>query len=160
MIRPATTDDAGQIASLYNYYVENTTVTFEEDPLPNSEVARRITTVMLNNLWLVSEQQGSIAGYACATPFDTRASYRHSVETTVYLAKDRVRQGLGTGLYAALIEELRNRGRHCAIGRITLPNDASIALHEKLGFAKAAQLNEIGYKLERWIDVSYWELLL
>jgi phosphinothricin acetyltransferase len=160
MIRPATTNDAEQIASLYNYYVEKTTVTFEEDSLPASEVARRITAVMLDNPWLVAEQQGSITGYAYAAPFETRTSYRHSVETSIYLAKNKIRQGLGTDLYAALIENLRNCDRHCAIGRIALPNDASIALHEKLGFTKVAQLNEIGYKFEQWIDVGYWELLL
>jgi len=96
MIRPATTGDAEQIAPLYNYYVENTTVTFEEEPLSASEIERRIIAVMKDNPWLVSEQRGSIAGYAYATPFDARCAYRNAVETTVYLAKDCIGQGLGS----------------------------------------------------------------
>lgn len=160
MIRPATTDDADQIAAIYNYYIENTIVTFEEECVPASEVAQRIAAVIPDSPWLVSEEQGSIVGYAYATPLEARASYRHSVEATIYLEKGRVGQGLGATLYSALVADLQERGRHCAIGRVALPNDASIALHEKLGFVKVAHLREIGYKFDRWIDVGYWELLL
>jgi phosphinothricin acetyltransferase len=135
MIRPATIDDAKQIAS-------------------------RIVAVMADNSWLVSEQRGSIVGYAYATEFDDRAAYRYSVETTVYLANDQVGRGLGSELYSALIEDLRSRSCHCAVGRIALPNKASVALHEKLGFANVAQLREIGHKFDQWIDVSYWQLIL
>jgi len=160
MIRPATIDDAEQIAVLYNYYVENTTVTFEEKCIPVSEIANRIVAVAADNSWLVSEQGGSIVGYAYATEFDDRAAYRHSVETTLYLANDQVGRGLGSELYSALIEDLRSRSRHCAVGRIALPNEASVALHEKLGFTNVAQLREVGRKFDQWIDVSYWQLML
>jgi len=160
MIRPATSGDAEQIAAIYNYYVENSTVTFEEEPLPAPEIERRIIDVSTNNPWLVSEQQDLITGYAYATPFDARGAYRNSVETTVYLTRDNIGQGLGSKLYAALIEDLRSRNRHCAVGKIALPNGASVALHEKFGFEKVAQLREIGFKFDQWIDVGYWELLL
>jgi phosphinothricin acetyltransferase len=160
MIRPATTDDVEQITTLYNHYVENTVITFEEDRLSATEMATRIAGVTETDLWLVSEQQGSITGYAYATPFDSRPAYRHAVETTVYLAPEHVGQGVGSKLYRALLDQLRVREFHCAIGRIALPNDASVALHEKFGFVKVAQLKDVGRKFDQWIDVGYWELLL
>ncbi len=145
---------------LYNHYVENTVITFEEDRLSAAEMAVRITGIMETDLWLVSKQQGSIAGYAYAAPFDARPAYRHAVETTVYLAPRHVGRGVGSELYRALIDRLRDHEFHCAIGRIALPNDASVALHEKFGFVNVAQLQEIGRKFDQWIDVGYWELLL
>ena len=85
---------------------------------------------------------------------------RFSVETTVYVAPGHMRRGLGAALYRQLIDELRVRGVHAAVGGIALPNAASIALHEKLGFKKIGQFVEIGRKLDRWVDVGYWELIL
>ncbi|MFL2546523.1 MAG: N-acetyltransferase family protein [Candidatus Rariloculaceae bacterium] len=160
MIRPANTDDVERIASLYNYYVANTIATFEEEPVTVAEMQTRLTTVITSNPWFVAEEEGSIVGYAYAGQFERRASYRHSVETSVYLDRARVGNGFGMRLYTALLGDLRARGRHCAIGRIALPNDASIALHERLGFENVAHLREIGFKFNQWIDVGYWELLL
>ncbi len=159
MIRPATTGDAGEIAAFYNHYVENTVITFEEESISTAEMAARITLVTSTNPCLVSEEQGSITGYAYASPFDSRAAYRHSVETTVYLSPEHVGRGLGSKLYRALLDDLLGREIHCAIGRIALPNDPSVALHEKFGFVKVAELREIGRKLDQWVDVGYWELL-
>ena len=159
MIRPATTRDAEQIATLYNFYVENTVVTFEETRVSASEMATRIATIMSAYPWLVLEKQGSIAGYAYAGLFDSRCAYRTSVESTIYLAHDQAGRGLGSKLYRALLDDLLVSDVHCAIGRIALPNEPSITLHEKFGFVNVGQLREIGRKFDRWIDVGYWELL-
>lgn len=160
MIRPCTPDDAEPICSIYNHYVRETVVTFEETSVPATEMAQRISDVTARLPWLVWEVDGTIFGYAYATPWKARAAYRHSVEASIYLAPNATRQGLGSRLYIALIEALRQKGLHCVIGGAALPNPASEALHEKLGFTKVAEFLEVGFKFGRWIDVAYWELIL
>lgn len=161
MIRTATVNDAAAIAGIYNHYVLNTIVTFEEQALQVHEMAGRIATTLESNLpWLVFEQSGQILGYTYASKWKSRCSYRFSLETTVYLEKDATGRGLGKGLYAALIDTLRPTQMHALIGGIALPNPASVALHEKLGFVKIGQFREVGWKLSQWIDVGYWELML
>ena len=98
-------------------------------------------------------------GYAYATKWHKRAAYRHSVETSMYLAYDRQGQGIGSKLYAQVLRTLPERNVHAAIGGIALPNDASVALHEKFGFKKAAHYQEVGFKFDRWIDVGHWQIL-
>jgi phosphinothricin acetyltransferase len=160
MIRAAATDDARAICEIYNRYVRDTFVTFEETPVDGDEMARRIVDVGSRFPWLVYDADGAVAGYAYATNWKVRSAYRFSVETTVYVAPPHQRRGIGVALYRALIAELRARGFHSAIGGIALPNSASVALHEKLGFKKIAQFEEIGRKHDRWIDVGYWQLIL
>ncbi len=160
MLRPCTPSDAAQICDIYNHYVRETTITFEESPVPAPEMARRITDITAHLPWLVWEADGAILGYAYAAPWKARAAYRHSVESSVYLAPQATGHGLGSQLYAALIADLRERGVHCVIGGAALPNPASVSLHEKLGFAKVAEFREVGFKFGQWIDVAYWELLL
>lgn len=160
MIRGAETGDAAQICAIYNHHVRDTIVTFEESPVTAAEMASRITDVTARWPWLVSEQGGTIAGYAYATEWKTRSAYRFSVESTVYVARSFARRGIGTRLYEALIPLLKQRQVHCVVGGIALPNDASVALHEKLGFVKIGQFVEVGLKFGRWIDVGYWELVL
>lgn len=159
-IRSAVLDDAPQIARIYNHYVTNTYVTFEEEPVSSKEMSERIARVLSNHCWLVYERDQAIEGYAYASAWHTRASYRRSVETTVYLDCEKVGGGRGSQLYAKLLEELRARGFHTAIGGISLPNPASIALHEKFGFKKVAHYKEVGWKFDQWIDVGYWQLML
>jgi phosphinothricin acetyltransferase len=159
-IRPAVAGDAQQICAIYNHYVVTTVVSFEEQPVAAEEMARRIAEVGAHYPWLVWDEDETICGYAYATRWKERAAYRFSVETTIYLAPDRQRRGIGAALYDALLTELRSRGVHCAFGGIALPNDASVALHEKLGFKKIAHLEQVGWKLGRWVDVGYWQLLL
>jgi phosphinothricin acetyltransferase len=110
--------------------------------------------------WLVFETAAGIAGYAYAAPWKARAAYRHSVESSIYLAPHATGKGLGSALYSELIADLRRLGMHCVIGGAALPNPASVALHDKLGFIKVADFRQVGFKFGRWIDVSYWELLL
>lgn len=159
-IRSIVPADASRIAEIYNHYVRETVVTFEERPVASDEMARRIAETTAGFPWLVSEQCGLVAGYAYASSWKRRSAYRFAVESTVYLAPEFTSRGIGSGLYRALIVEMRARGLHCAIGGIALPNPASIALHEKLGFGPIGHFREVGCKFGRWVDVGYWELIL
>ena len=160
MIRVATAADAAAITAIYNYYIENTTVTFEETPLAPVDLAQRIATVSADYPWLVLERDERILGYAYASRFHARSAYRFTVETTVYVANEAHRGGVGTKLYTDLLERLRALKLHRALGVIALPNDASVGLHEKLGFRKVGEFEEIGWKFGRWINVGYWECAL
>lgn len=160
-IRDASVADAESVAAIYNHFVLTTSISFEEAAVAPAEMAQRIADVQAAALpWLIAEQDGVVAGYAYATKWRARHAYRFSVESTVYLAPALGGKGLGTALYGALIERLRAAGFHMVIGGIALPNPASIALHEKLGFEKVAQFSEVGFKFDRWTDVGYWELKL
>lgn len=160
MIRNATTGDAGAICRIYNHYVENTIITFEEQPVPVAEMADRIDEYTHDYPWLVYEDEEGIRGYAYATKWKTRSAYRFSVESSVYLDVKATGGGLGSRLYRELLAQLGNTSIHAVIAGITLPNQASVALHEKLGFRKIGQFREVGWKFNRWLDVGYWELLL
>lgn len=160
-IRDATADDAAAIAAIYNPYVTGTCVTFDTDPLSAEDMRGRIAETHAAKLpWLVATEAGAIVGYACASRWKGRWAYRYSVETTIYLAPSRTRRGMGRVLYGALIERLRAGGIHAVIGGIALPNEASVALHRQLGFEQVAHFRQVGFKLDRWIDVGYWQLLL
>jgi phosphinothricin acetyltransferase len=157
-IRAATSADGEAID---NHYVTNTIVTFEEEPVAPAEMARRLEAVAAAALpWLVAEQDGRVMGYAYASRWKGRRGYRFSAEVTVYLDPGQVGRGLGTALYERLFSILRKRGIHVVIGGIALPNEASVALHEKLGLEKVAHLKEVGFKLGRWVDVGYWQRTL
>ncbi|MES2129062.1 MAG: arsinothricin resistance N-acetyltransferase ArsN1 family B [Pseudomonadota bacterium] len=160
MIRSATPADAGQIAALYNHYIEQSTITFEEVPVTAEDMAQRIATNSAALPWYVFEQDGQVRGYAYATPWRTRSAYRFSVESTVYVRADSARQGIGQALYGALLDALRSMGVKVILGGIAQPNLASVALHEALGFEKVAHFKNVGRKFDRWIDVAYWELQL
>jgi phosphinothricin acetyltransferase len=160
MIRPATAADAAAIATIYNHYVATTTISFEEEPVGNDGMAERIATVAARLPWLVCEVDGQLVGYAYATPWRVRSAYRYSAESSVYVAPGHAGKGIGKRPYHALIGELRERGLHMVIGGIAQPNEASVALHEALGFRKVAHFSEVGLKFGRWVDVGYWELRL
>ena len=157
-IRPALVADAERICEIYNHYVTNTIVTFEEEPVTASEMRERIAAVIERLLWLVLECDGVIAGYAYAAPWKARSGYRFTVESSIYLAPVQIGRGFGSALYRALLKALRALDVHCVIGGAALPNPASIALHEKLGFRQVAHFRQVGRKFGRWIDVAYWQL--
>lgn len=159
MIRSCQPADAMAVADIYNHYVANTVVTFEETPVAVAEMARRIDELARRWPWVVFEEHGVIKGYAYATDWRARSAYRFSVETTVYVGASHQRRGIGAQLYGALLAKLRECGAHSAVGGIALPNPASVALHEKLGFQRIGQFDEIGFKLGRWVDVGYWQLV-
>ena len=160
MIRNASASDAKQICDIYNYYVINSTVTFEEELISTKEMSDRIDKVHSRLPWLVYEKENEVIGYAYATEWRSRIAYRYSAETTVYLKPGMHGKGIGSLLYKALIETIEPFSIHTLIGGIALPNDSSIALHEKLGFEKVAHFKEVGFKMNKWIDVGYWQLLL
>ncbi len=160
-LRDACELDAQGVADIYNHYVRETIVTFEEEEVTSTEIARRLRDTNAATLpWLVAEREGRILGYAYASRWNGRCAYRFSVEATVYLAPDATGSGLGSRLYKALFEELRARSFHTVIGGISLPNPASVALHEKMGMEKVAHFSEVGYKFGQWIDVGYWQGVL
>ena len=157
-VRPATAADAEAIARIYGHYVVNTTITFEEQAVPAQEMAQRIDEVLSASLpWLVAEQDGRLVGYACAGKWKGRCAYRHSVESSVYVDAAFTGRGIGRQLYRALLQLLRDRSIHVVIGGVALPNAASVALHESMGFSKVAHFREVGYKFGQWIDVGYWQ---
>ena len=160
-VRAVTPADAGAVAAIYNHYVLQTVVTFEEETVTSDEMSRRIDEVTAASLpWFVAERAGAIAGYAYASRWRARSAYRFSSEVTVYLAPEQGRRGIGSTLYAELLSALRGSGVHAAIGGIALPNAASVALHERFGFKKVAHFEQTGFKFNRWIDVGYWQLIL
>jgi L-amino acid N-acyltransferase YncA len=158
-IRASTENDAESVARIYNHYVEHSIVTFEEEGISADGMAERIRETASDSLpWLVAEQQGQIAGYAYASKWKGRCAYRYSVESTVYLDPAFTGRGIGTGLYTELLGILKRNSMHVVIGGISLPNPASVAMHERLGFIKVAHFKEVGFKFNRWIDVGYWQL--
>jgi len=159
MIRAVLDSDVSAIIDIYNYYIEESIATFEEQTISTSDMLSRIVKVSANNLpWLVAEDNsGQVIGYAYASKWRERFAYRFSVEVTVYLSVNHAQQGLGTQLYTALFNELKNLSINTVIGGISLPNPASIALHEKFGMKKVAHFQDVGFKFGQWIDTGYWQ---
>jgi L-amino acid N-acyltransferase YncA len=160
IIRTVSENDAAGIVEIYNYYVLTSHATFELETIDDKEMTRRVGDVVNDGYpFLVAEVDGRIAGYAYAHRFRPRLAYRHSAEVSVYVGPDLKGRKLATKLYERLIPGCFTAGAHTLIAVISLPNDASVRLHEKFGFRKIGQLSEVGRKFERWIDVGYWQLL-
>lgn len=159
MIRTIQNNDISTITDIYNYYIASTTVTFEENIVTATIMQTRVAKVNEANLpWLVAEDEaGNIVGYAYATKWRERFAYRFSVEVTVYLSPEHEQKGHGTQLYNALFAQLKSLSVHSVIGGITLPNPASIALHEKFGMKQVAHFKEVGLKFNKWLDTGYWQ---
>lgn len=161
MIRPATRADAPAVAGIYNPYIRDTVITFEEVEVAAEEIASRMGVVAAASLpWFVLEEAGVVVGYAYASKWHARSAYRYTAESTIYLTPSACGRGHGRRLYTALLDELRRLPIHAVVGGIALPNDASVALHETLGFRKVAHYSEVGRKFDRWIDVGTWQLSL
>ncbi len=161
MIREATKSDAEAITEIYNYYIENSVITFEEVALYPSDFIKRIKKVQDSGLsWLIAEQNSKVIGYAYAAKWNERAAYKNTVEVSIYLSHQLKSKGWGTKLYNALFAILQTKSIHVVIGGITLPNTASVALHEKFGMEKVAHFKEVGYKFGKWLDVGYWQVKL
>jgi phosphinothricin acetyltransferase len=153
--------DGEALARIYNHYISNTIVTFEETPVDAADMAGRFAEVSASGLpWIVAEWNGVAVGYAYASKWKKRPGYRFSVESTVYLAPSAIGRGLGRQLYEQLMHLLEQQPIHLVIGGIALPNEASVALHERMGFEKVAHFREVGLKFGRWIDVGYWQRML
>lgn len=159
-IRRATADDAAAIASIYAPYVTGTIVSFETEAPEATEMARRIEEAGDAYPWLVAHEADAAIGYAYACAFRTRPAYRFTVETTVYLADGAQRRGIGTLLYRALLPVLERQGFAQAIAAITLPNEASVRLHEALGFHQVGTYERVGFKFREWRSVGLWQRAL
>lgn len=161
IIRSAETKDAAALARIYNFYIDNTCITFETEAIDAAEMARRITDTMGIPLpWLVAADDEQILGYAYASKWQGRCAYRFAVESTIYLDPDETGKGTGRRLYTELLEAIRAHAMRAVIGGISLPNEASIRLHESLGFRKVGHFERVGFKQDRWVDVGYWQLQL
>ena len=158
-IRQAQFTDAEQIAEIYNYYILNTHHTFETEPLSADEMQQRIAETSQDYPFLIAEYEGVIQGYVYATQFKLRQAYKHSVEISIYVRNQAKQKGIGSELYQRLLEELSETDVHALMAGISLPNEASVRFHEKIGYEKVAHFREVGYKLGRWVDVGFWEML-
>lgn len=162
-IRPAKAADAEALAALYGLHVLNGTATFEEVPPEPAEMAARLARVQAAGLpWLVAEAAGDLAGYAYCGPYHSRSAYRFTVEDSVYIAQGAAGRGLGRALLTAVLDACAARGVRQVVAAISDGDSAaaSVALHARLGFTPAGRLTAVGYKHDRWLDVSYMQRAL
>ena len=161
MIREATEKDAVAITEIYNYYILKTVTTFEEDEVTEADFRERINNVQKSGFsWLVAIENEQVIGYAYSSKWKDRTAYLKTAEVSVYLSHTVKSKGWGTKLYGALFSNLEGKDIHTVIGGITLPNLASVAIHEKFGMEKVAHFKEVGYKFGEWLDVGYWQVHL
>jgi len=158
-IRKVESADAAQIADIYNYYILNTHHTFETEAWSVEEMQKRIVETSGDYPYLVAEYEDVVQGYVYAAQFKLRQAYKHSVEVSIYVRNQAKQKGIGSELYQKMLEELAETDVHALMAGISLPNDASVRFHEKLGYEKVAHFREVGYKLGRWVDVGFWEML-
>lgn len=156
-VRSAVPGDAAAVAAVYAPYVEASVASFEDVAPDAVQTAERMAASLA---WLVACEDGQVVGYAYATPHRDRAAYRWSVDVSVYLAPVAHRRGTGRALYERLLADLRARGFVNAYAGITLPNAASVGLHEALGFRQVARYPHVGFKHGAWHDVGWWALAL
>ena len=160
MIRPVEIADCKAITDIYNYYIETTVITFEETPLSVPEMQDRVNEIRALFPYLVYEEDGEILGYAYVDAFHSRSAYRFTLEDSIYLRNGRQGKGMGRALLNELLNQVKKRGAHSIMAKITLPNERSVKLHEAFGFKNVGTLKEVGRKFDKWLDVGYWELIL
>lgn len=160
LIRLATAEDAPAIAAIYEPIVRDTSISFETEAPDAGEVARRISGGMPAYPWLVATEDGAMLGYAYASRHRSRSAYRWAVDVSVYVDASYQRRGVGSRLYAVLIDLLSAQGYRNAFAGIALPNPASVGLHESAGFAYLGTYERVGWKNGRWHDVGWWQLSL
>ena len=156
-IRLARDGDVDAIVEIYRPIVESTTISFETSVPDHEEMARRVHDTLQSYPWLICELDGHVAGYAYAARHRVRGAYRWSVDTSVYIDDGYRRRGVGRGLYESLFAILAAQGYFNAYAGIALPNQASVALHESMGFEQIGVYRGVGYKLGRWCDVGWWQ---
>lgn len=161
-IRPIDDTDYQAIVSIYNHYITHSIATFELETIDTGSIANRVEHILGCGLpWLVAEDENAnVLGYAYASQWKERLAYKNSVEVTVYLHPELKAKGVGSQLYQVLFARLKQAGVHAVMAGISLPNPASVALHEKFAMQKVAHFAEVGRKFGQWIDVGYWQLLL
>jgi L-amino acid N-acyltransferase YncA len=158
MIRHATEADAAQIAEIYAPYVRDTAISFEVVPPTGDAMGERIRSLTAMYPWLVCADQSEVRGYAYAGRHHERAAYQWSIDVSVYVRTDAHRRGIGRSLYTALLRIVAAQGFYNAYAGVTLPNPASVGLHESFGFRPVGVYERVGHKLEAWHDVGWWAL--
>jgi L-amino acid N-acyltransferase YncA len=159
-IRLASVADSAAMAEIYAPYVRNTVVSFEYEPPTAATFGERIANILQKYPWLVCEIESRIAGYAYASQYSERAAYNWSVDSAVYVHPDFQRRGIASALYHALFELLRFQGFYNVYAGVTSSNVPSESFHRSLGFQPVGRYRNVGYKLERWHDVTWWQLQL
>ncbi len=159
-IRLATAADAAGMLEIYAPFVSDTSITFETEVPGHQAFQNRIRHYMEFCPWLVAEDKGKIIGYAYAYRHRERTAYQWSVECSVYIHPDFLRRSIASRLYEKLFLILRSQGFRNIYAVINLPNDRSVALHERLGFRYFATYEQVGYKLGQWKNVGWWRLIL
>jgi phosphinothricin acetyltransferase len=159
-IRPARADDFAAIAEITSFYITTSAIHFAYEPIAAAELEATWRAAGDRYPWLVADVDGTVVGYAKAGAWRERAAYAWTCEVGLYIADAARGRGIGGGLYRELLAEVARRGFRSAIAGIALPNDASLALHERLGFAPAGTVREAGFKHERWHDVAFFQLML
>lgn len=158
-IRDASPDrDAAACAAIYARAVEGSHISFEEEAPAPEEIGRRIRAYAATHAWLVAERGREVVGYAYGCPHRERAAYRWSAEVAVYVAPAARGSGVGAALYTELTGRLRSLGYRLLVAGITLPNDASVALHRRAGFAEVGVFRAVGWKAGAWRDVGWYQL--
>ena len=155
LVRDATAADADACRAIYAPYVRDTVISFESEVPTEAEMAARIAAAAATHAWLVLEDDGEVVGYAYGGSFASRAAYQWACEVSVYMELGRRRTGGGRALYEALLARLAERGFHMAVAGMTLPNDASVALHRAMGFEPVGTWRRIGFKHGAWHDVAW-----
>ena len=160
MIRSVHIDDASALLDIYNYYVLNTTVNFDIDPLSLETFTDKINHIVSEYPYIVYEENNEILGFAYGSRFRPRPAYNYTSESTVYVKHTAHGKQIGSKLYAELIRLLKETDLHTVLGVLTVPNEASINLHEKFGFEQVAHLKEVGLKFGEWQNIGIWQLKL
>jgi len=158
VVRAFSASDVAACNALTNHYIEHTAVHFAYEPASDSDFHAAWSAAASDYPWVVAEVDGSFAAYAKATRWRDRAAYARTAETTVYVTPKNQRRGVGRAVYGELLRLLRLRGFRTAIGGITLPNDGSVRLHERLGFRHVGTFRGVGCKFGHWHDVGFWQL--
>ena len=156
-LRMATPDDAAGMLAIYAKVVRETAISFDYEPPALASFRAKIEKVLATHACLVAEDSAGVAAYAYGSPWRDRIAYSWSTETTVYVREDRRGTGIGRRIYGALLEALLLQGFRLAIGGIALPNPASVALHEALGYRHVGTHRGCGFKFGKWHDVGFWE---
>lgn len=160
MIRAVTIHDSQDLLEIYNYYVLNTAVTFDIEPLTLKAFETKLIRIESEYPFLVFEEHNEILGFAYGSRFRPKPAYNNTVESTVYVKHTVHGKQIGTKLYAALLDKLKQTSLHTVLGVLTIPNKASVKLHEKFGFKQVAELREVGLKFGKWQNIGIWQLHL
>jgi phosphinothricin acetyltransferase len=157
IIRLATPDDADPIQAIYAPIVRDTVISFEVEPPSVGQMRQRVVETLAHYPWLVCDDRGQVLGYAYGSKHRERAAYQWSADVSVYVHAAARRRGVGRALYTSLFQILALQGFYNAYAGVTLPNPASVGLHEAVGFTPVGVYRTVGFKLGGWHDVGWWQ---